>query len=176
MMAVSGRFTGLVNRLREEPRKAAPQMSQADLLAALQGATAEEFGVDVFPTQPPLPEVSASFSQVKILPPQSAGLHLVFLASLIAGGAISSLLAHNFHLVPSLSGTEFGRLFGESPMISSCILFAGGIFVGFGTRMAGGCTSGHGLCGVSRVQPGSLVATAAFFGAGIATAFALELL
>jgi uncharacterized membrane protein YedE/YeeE len=40
--------------------------------------------------------------------------------------------------------------------------------------MAGGCTSGHGLCGVSRFQPGSLLTTAAFFGAAVALSFALE--
>jgi uncharacterized membrane protein YedE/YeeE len=48
-----------------------------------------------------------------------------------------------------------------------------GVLVGFGTRMASGCTSGHGLCGVSRLQPGSLLATAAFFGAGIVVSFLL---
>jgi uncharacterized membrane protein YedE/YeeE len=42
--------------------------------------------------------------------------------------------------------------------------------------MAGGCTSGHGMCGVSRFQKGSLLATVAFFGAGVATAFALGVL
>jgi len=52
-------------------------------------------------------------------------------------------------------------------------LLLGGLCVGFGTRMAGGCTSGHGLCGVSRFQPGSLVATVAFFATGVAVSFAL---
>ena len=52
-------------------------------------------------------------------------------------------------------------------------LLVGGLLVGFGTRMASGCTSGHGLCGVSRLQKGSLVATVCFFGAGVAVSFAL---
>lgn len=49
------------------------------------------------------------------------------------------------------------------------LLVAGGFLVGFGTRMGGGCTSGHGVCGISRLSPRSLVATAAFMVAGFAT-------
>ena len=46
-----------------------------------------------------------------------------------------------------------------------------GLLVGLGTRYAGGCTSGHGVCGVSRLSPRSLVATAVFMAAGFATVF-----
>ncbi len=45
-----------------------------------------------------------------------------------------------------------------------------GALVGFGTRMSNGCTSGHGLCGVSRLSKRSLIATITFFGVGVATA------
>ena len=58
-------------------------------------------------------------------------------------------------------------------MVMGIVLVVGGFMVGFGTRMAAGCTSGHGLCGVSQFQPGSLLSTAAFFGAGVVTSFAL---
>jgi uncharacterized membrane protein YedE/YeeE len=44
-----------------------------------------------------------------------------------------------------------------------------GLLVGFGTRMAGGCTSGHGVCGLSRLSRRSLAAVAAFMAAGFAT-------
>ena len=44
-----------------------------------------------------------------------------------------------------------------------------GLLVGFGTRMGSGCTSGHGVCGVGRMSPRSLVATASFTLAGMAT-------
>jgi uncharacterized membrane protein YedE/YeeE len=49
------------------------------------------------------------------------------------------------------------------------ILVGAGLFVGFGTRLGNGCTSGHGVCGVARLSPRSLAATAAFMGAGFAT-------
>jgi uncharacterized membrane protein YedE/YeeE len=49
-----------------------------------------------------------------------------------------------------------------------------GLLVGVGTRYGSGCTSGHGVCGLSRLSPRSLVATLAFMGAGFATVFALR--
>ena len=51
----------------------------------------------------------------------------------------------------------------ELPAWASIV--AGGLLVGFGTSLAGGCTSGHGVCGVARLSPRSLVATATFMAA-----------
>ncbi|MDJ0977589.1 MAG: YeeE/YedE thiosulfate transporter family protein [Erythrobacter sp.] len=48
------------------------------------------------------------------------------------------------------------------------LLITAGLLVGFGTRMGNGCTSGHGVCGVSRLSPRSLVATASFIFTGFA--------
>ena len=50
-------------------------------------------------------------------------------------------------------------------------LIGAGLLVGVGTRYGSGCTSGHGVCGLARLSPRSLVATAAFMGAGFATVF-----
>ena len=50
-----------------------------------------------------------------------------------------------------------------------------GLLVGIGTRYGGGCTSGHGVCGLSRLSPRSLVATLAFMAAGFATVFVFRL-
>jgi uncharacterized protein len=50
-------------------------------------------------------------------------------------------------------------------------LILAGLLVGLGTRYGSGCTSGHGVCGLSRLSPRSLVATGAFMAAGIATVF-----
>ena len=52
-------------------------------------------------------------------------------------------------------------------------LLAGGC-VGLGTGLAHGCTSGHGVCGLSRLSPRSLAATAAFMGAGFATVYVIR--
>jgi hypothetical protein len=51
-------------------------------------------------------------------------------------------------------------------------LVAAGLLVGLGTRYGAGCTSGHGVCGLSRLSPRSLVATLTFMAAGFATVFA----
>jgi uncharacterized membrane protein YedE/YeeE len=51
------------------------------------------------------------------------------------------------------------------------LLVAGGLLVGFGTALGDGCTSGHGVCGISRLSPRSIVATLAFMAAGFATVF-----
>ena len=53
-------------------------------------------------------------------------------------------------------------------------LVAGGLLVGFGTRLGSGCTSGHGICGLSRLSKRSLVAVLAFMGAGFATVYVLR--
>jgi uncharacterized membrane protein YedE/YeeE len=53
-------------------------------------------------------------------------------------------------------------------------LILAGLLVGVGTRYGGGCTSGHGVCGLSRLSPRSLVATAAFMGAGFVTVFVIR--
>ena len=51
---------------------------------------------------------------------------------------------------------------------------AAGLLVGFGTRLGSGCTSGHGVCGLSRLSPRSLVATLAFMAAGFLTVFLIR--
>ena len=50
-------------------------------------------------------------------------------------------------------------------------VLAGGLLVGFGTRLGSGCTSGHGLCGMARLSRRSVVATATFFGVAMLTVF-----
>jgi uncharacterized membrane protein YedE/YeeE len=53
-------------------------------------------------------------------------------------------------------------------------LIAAGLLVGVGTRYGAGCTSGHGVCGLSRLSPRSLVATLSFMGAGFAIVFVVR--
>ncbi|NDF05353.1 MAG: YeeE/YedE family protein [Betaproteobacteria bacterium] len=54
------------------------------------------------------------------------------------------------------------------------MVVAAGLLVGIGTRYASGCTSGHGVCGLSRLSPRSLVATLSFMGAGFAMVYVLR--
>ena len=67
---------------------------------------------------------------------------------------------------------------GSLPRISvsvpPLIVIAGGLLVGFGTRLGGGCTSGHGVCGLARLSPRSVVATALFMATAVVTSFLLR--
>jgi uncharacterized membrane protein YedE/YeeE len=53
-------------------------------------------------------------------------------------------------------------------------LIVSGLLVGFGTRLGSGCTSGHGVCGLARLSPRSLVATTTFMASGVAIVAALR--
>ena len=57
---------------------------------------------------------------------------------------------------------------------SPFILILAGLLVGFGTRLGSGCTSGHGICGISRLSKRSLIATATFMLAGAVTVFVMR--
>lgn len=76
-----------------------------------------------------------------------------------------------------LAGLSFSALssgsFGSSPR-SLALVATAGLLVGVGTRIGGGCTSGHGVCGISRLSPRSLVATSAFISSGIVTVTVLR--
>lgn len=65
------------------------------------------------------------------------------------------------------SGRELDIAIQASPVLT----VLAGLAVGFGTRLGSGCTSGHGICGISRFSARSLVATAVFMGAGIVTVY-----
>jgi len=58
---------------------------------------------------------------------------------------------------------------------STTLLIVGGLLVGIGARIGSGCTSGHGVCGTSRLSPRSLIATATFITTGIATVTAMNM-
>ena len=76
-------------------------------------------------------------------------------------------------------GVLFSRLLPEAfgaPSASVGVVVLGGALVGFGTTLANGCTSGHGVCGVARVSKCSLVATAAFMAAGMLAVYAARTL
>ena len=82
---------------------------------------------------------------------------MLFLLGLIVGAGVCVALGAD-HAAPRTG-------FPAWPLVVA------GLLTGYGTSLAGGCTSGHGVCGLSRLSPRSLVATAAFMGAGIATVF-----
>ncbi len=89
----------------------------------------------------------------------------------IVGGAIAKAAGDRFWrlafiagliVAPIISGL-FGRPLPEPQMPASwLVIAAAGLLVGFGARLGGGCTSGHGVCGIARLSARSIVATAMF--------------
>ncbi|WP_030955980.1 YeeE/YedE family protein [Streptomyces sp. NRRL S-481] len=96
----------------------------------------------------------------------------VLLVSIFLGGLIAAVTSGRFHLRFDM-GPAFRNLVTADSAIMIAVLFVGGVLVGFGTRLAGGCSSGHGLSGCGRLRPVSIVATAVFFGTAVAVSFLL---
>ncbi len=87
---------------------------------------------------------------------------------IVVGALISSLLSGSFRIemVPQV----WEKTFGSSQILRFAGALIGGILLGFGARMAGGCTSGHGISGTSQLSLGSWLAFLFFFIGGILTA------
>jgi uncharacterized membrane protein YedE/YeeE len=75
---------------------------------------------------------------------------------------------------PVLYGWATGSLPRISVSVPPLIIIAGGLLVGIGTRLGGGCTSGHGVCGLARLSPRSLMAAALFMSTAVVTSFLLR--
>lgn len=92
---------------------------------------------------------------------------LPFLIGLLLGGVGSAVLGGGWH--PTWALGMFDEAVGWGPAGKLLWMFTGGLFIGFGTRLAGGCTSGHGIFGLSNFELPSLVTTVSFLAGGIAT-------
>ncbi len=90
---------------------------------------------------------------------------LAFIAGLLGAGAVAGVFA------PELM-TSSTPMVGRSPQL----MVVAGLIVGVGARIGGGCTSGHGVCGLSRFSWRSLIATVTFMATGVVAATALRLL
>src|SRR6266852_5611967 len=94
--------------------------------------------------------------------PSRLGFSAFLLAGIVIGGALFALTTGSSS--PSLS---YGGLLPADPFLQLGILFVAGFAMGVGARTAGGCTSGHGLTGVSLGSPASIVAAMTFFGTAV---------
>lgn len=95
-----------------------------------------------------------------VLPGQDArALRLWFLGGLVLAGLVASFMTPH----------AFGGV-----MPSTLVAAIAGLLVGYGTRLGGGCTSGHGVCGISRFSLRSVVATLIFMGTAMVTVFVIR--
>ena len=93
-----------------------------------------------------------------------------------SGAATRERVAFVFALVLVPALLQIGSPVDTGTMQSTLLLVFAGICVGIGTRMANGCTSGHGVCGISRFSVRGVVATAIYIAAGVLTVLAMRLI
>ncbi len=173
-LGVSARVGALVSReARDEERQLAGLDNaalEAALVAATQAQALASGGCDA-----PVMAVGAAESSAEgsAPPPPRVGIKgsATFIAGIVLGGLLAGYCFDALGLELAPSGI-YAQFFGHD-WRAYLALGLGGVFVGAGTAMAGGCTSGHGLVGCARLQVGSLVATASFFGTAIAVSFLL---
>ncbi|OOG65709.1 hypothetical protein BLJAPNOD_05660 [Ensifer sp. M14] len=107
-----------------------------------------------------------------------AGISGLTAAAIGLTGAGFSKLGIGF-LGGILAGAALASAFIRQPEVvvtsSAPLLVIAGLLVGFGTRLGSGCTSGHGVCGLARLSPRSLVATLIFMTVAAATVFVVHL-
>lgn len=99
-----------------------------------------------------------------LLPPKAGDTlwRLAFLAGMFAAPWVFTTLAPSELITPPQIDAD------------TLMLIVAGLLVGIGTRYGSGCTSGHGVCGLSRMSPRSLVATLSFMAAGFLTVYVVR--
>jgi len=111
----------------------------------------------VLVTQGRIAGVSGMCGAALNLAAEGRGWRVAFLGGLLAVGVVLSPM--------------YPALFSVAGVPSLGTVAVAGVIVGFGTRLGNGCTSGHGVCGISRMSPRSLAATATFMFTGAATVY-----
>jgi uncharacterized membrane protein YedE/YeeE len=91
--------------------------------------------------------------------PHETSWRAFFIAGLLLGGALLE---------------AFRPACFAPPTVPLPVVVAAGVLVGFGTRLGGGCTSGHGVCGLARLSGRSLAATLMFMGTGVVAAVVVQ--
>lgn len=93
-----------------------------------------------------------------------------YFGGIFVGGLVATVLGAGVEV-----RTGYDAMFaaGWSKPVVGLVVFAAAIVMGYGARMAGGCTSGHGICGTAQRSPASWAATATFVGVAIVVTFAL---
>lgn len=190
---IVGRFVDLRAELAAERQRRAMEEHEAALQAMLLAMTAEAFGPPgaapaVASQEPagtsdgiPLPIAGAGGAPSTSAGCRSCGAassrpslaaHAAFLLAMVGGGLAVQLARGSW--TPSFDlGATFGGLFGHGPL-AVAVLGVGGFLVGVGTTLSGGCSTGHGLSGCSRLQVGSVVATGAFLAAAVGVSLLLS--
>lgn len=117
----------------------------------------------------PVPQKATTVTTQALGAPAPATAHAVLLLGIISGAAIAAFFDGSW----GRTGVDpaLAALLGSTSLGVLASMLGGGLLIGFGASMSGGCTAGHGLSGVPMLAPGSLLATPCFFGMAIALSF-----
>ena len=180
LLGVSGSWAKVVgwreNRMLQQVNQDFAE-NQNEMSDALMAETLAQFGVDAVqelqsesvPTAAP---ANVDIDNLESSTPWTA--HLTFLLCLAVGAFATAYLTGSFELRYELSPVHT-RIFGDTWEVWMALLF-GGMMVGFGTQMAGGCSSGHGLSGCARLIPASLLSTLVFMVSAVFLSMLMEVM
>ena len=183
-LGVSGSWLSIARRREDKVLKASAEVlagDQQDVQDDLMAMTMAEFGVDAVEEElKSNPQRRAG--EVNATPATSAPVmkqeytpwtvHFIFLATMFLGSYLATIFTGDFSISDELSAVH-AQIFENKGEAWLALLF-GGMMVGFGTQMAGGCTSGHGLSGTAQLIPASMFSTLIFFGSASALTFLMN--
>ena len=164
LLGVSSLYASLV------AKRAARSPSVSALEQALIAETEAEFGPSVESQGPRTFQESLAHWRVG-----AENFRPLFLVGMVLGPSLASLWSGDFRVSLTL-GAGFDLRYGTFGALPIAVLVLSGILIGFGTRLSGGCTSGHGISGLARAQPGSLLTAAVFWATAVAVAWGFVLL
>lgn len=107
-----------------------------------------------------VPGISGLCSRILLVERDDTAWRVFFLTGLVGGAALL------FRLIPDTAA------FGMAPSLT--VVVVAGLLVGIGTRVSGGCTSGHGICGIGRGSRRSVVATLVFMATAMVTVYLMR--
>lgn len=178
-LGVSGSWLSIARRRDDKILKQSAATlagNQDDVHDELMALTMAEFGDDVFNDDNPQRRAGEANADknAPVLKQEFTPwtVHLVFLATMFLGSYLATISLGDFTISVELSSLH-AKIFENRGEAWLALLF-GGMMVGFGTQMAGGCTSGHGLSGTAQLIPASMFSTFVFFGSATALTFLMN--
>lgn len=183
-LGVSGSWLSIARRKDDAILKESAKVLEGDqdqVKNDLMAMTMAEFGDDALLGAPQRREGEANAESKSVTGPKSKQdftpwtVHAVFLASMFLGSYIAIMTTTGEFSVSVELSALHAKIF-ENQGEAWLALLIGGMMVGFGTQMAGGCTSGHGISGCSQLVPASLLSTVVFFGSATALTFLMNMM
>ena len=183
-LGVSGSWLSIARRKDDAILKESAKVLEGDqdqVKDDLMAMTMAEFGDDALSGDPQRREGEANAEPKSVTGTKSKQdftpwtVHAVFLASMFLGSYIASMTTTGEFSVSIELSALHAKIF-ENQGEAWLALLIGGMMVGFGTQMAGGCTSGHGISGCSQLVPASLLSTVVFFGSATALTFLMNMM